>query len=180
MIKIGTNVAKLVATAGADVTSYLSIAKTIYDLGTEIQQQLKGEEKLRKDLKSGIKAYMKLRESTITQAAKRSGVTDFSGIDIKHPMVAIKGIMKKAAATKSEVTKGKSAKEIGATLLKFIIKGVKSKLKDVEKARVAYRNHVTKMRQNVDKVGNATRRPSCAARPAPAMGLKTIAMVMGE
>jgi len=35
VIKIGASVAKLVATAGADVTSYVSIAKTIYDLGSE-------------------------------------------------------------------------------------------------------------------------------------------------
>ncbi|MCZ6836640.1 MAG: hypothetical protein O7G85_12760 [Planctomycetota bacterium] len=152
VISLGANVAKLVGTAGADVSSYLSIAKTIYGLGKEIQQQLKGEEKLRKDLNSGVKAFLKLRESTLTQAAKRNGLTDLSGIDIKKPMDAIKSMLKKLAATKNEMTKGKSPKEIGASLIDFVVKGVKSKLKDVEKARTAYRNHITKMRQKIDKV----------------------------
>jgi hypothetical protein len=152
VIKLGGSVAKLVASYGADVTSYLTIAKTIYDLGMEIKQQLKGEQKLREDLDNGVNAFISLRESTLTQAAKRHGVTDLSGIDLKKPMEAIKGMVKKLEATKNEMTKGKTPKEVGLAVLDYVVKGVKSKLNDVEKARTAYRNHVTKMRRKIDKI----------------------------
>lgn len=152
VISIGANVAKLVATAGADVTSYLLIAKTLVTLSLELKQQLKGEQKLRKDLVNGVQAYLSLRESTIVQAAKRQGLTDVSGIDVKHPMNAVKGIAQKVKAAGEEVSKGRDAKTVATTVLNFIIKGVKSAISDVEKARVAYRNHIVKMRHKIDSI----------------------------
>src|SRR5262245_16899329 len=65
VISLGADAAKLAATSGADVTSYLSIAKTLMDLGLELKQQLKGEEALRKDLKGGVQAFLESRESVI-------------------------------------------------------------------------------------------------------------------
>jgi len=153
VISIGASVAKLVGTMGADVTSYLSIARALFDLGLELRQQLKGEESLRKDLIKGVQAFMKLRETTIMQAAKRQGLTDLSGIDPTKPKEAITKVLKGLSAAGKEVTRGRNAKEIGAEVLNFVVKGVKSQLDDAEKARTAYRNHITKMRQSTDKVG---------------------------
>ena len=152
VISIGTSVAKLVATAGADVTSYLAIAKKLYSLGQELNQQLKGEKKLRKDLFSGVQAYLKLRETTIMQAARRQGLTDLSGIDPKDPMKAIKAIAEKVKAAGDEILKGRDAKGITKEVFKFIVQGVQNPTDKVKKARVAYRNHVVKMRQKTDSI----------------------------
>src|SRR5438105_7515932 len=65
VISVGADVAKLVATLGADVTSYLSLAKTLFSLGLELKQQLKGEEKLRQDLNDGVEAFLDTRASVI-------------------------------------------------------------------------------------------------------------------
>jgi hypothetical protein len=151
VISLTANVAKLVATAGADVTSYLSIAKTLFDLGMELKQQLKGEEKLHKDLKAGVEAYLEMRTSTIVQALKRQNLTDVSGIP-KHPKKAVEFITKGVMAAGAEVTKGRSASDVGKEVLDFVVKGVKSKYDSAEGARVAYRNHTAKMRHNVDSV----------------------------
>jgi len=150
-ISVGANVAKLVATLGADVTSYLSIAKTLVGLGLELKQQLKGEEKLRKDLKDGVEAFLDTRTSTIVQALKRQGLTSTSGIP-KNPKKAIEFIANGVMAAGQEVTKGRSAKEVATEVMDFVVKGVKGKVNDAESARVAYRNHTVKMRHNVDDV----------------------------
>jgi hypothetical protein len=151
VISVSANVAKLVATAGADVTSYLSIAKTLFSLGLELKQQLKDEEKLRKDLKDGVNAFLEVRTSVIMQALKRQGLTDTGGIP-KNPKKAIEFIAKDAMAAGAEVTKGRDAGAVAKEVLDFVVKGVKGKLNDAESCRVAYRNHTAKMRHNVDSV----------------------------
>jgi uncharacterized protein (DUF3084 family) len=55
-------------------------------------------------------------------------------------------------AAGSEVTKDRNAGEVAKEVLDFVVKGAKGKLNDAESARVAYRNHTGKMRQNVDAV----------------------------
>jgi len=151
VISVGANVAKLVATLGADVTSYLSIAKSLFKLGLELKQQLKGEEKLRKDLKDGVNAFLKTRESIIVQALKRQNLTSTSGIP-KNPKKAIEFITNGVMAAGQEVTKGRSAKQVAGEIMDFVVKELKAKVNDPESARVAYRNHGTKMRHNVDEV----------------------------
>jgi hypothetical protein len=150
-ISVGANVAKLVATVGADVTSYLSIAKTLASLGLELKQQLKGEEKLRKDLKEGVEAFLNTRTSTIMQALTRQNLTGTSAIP-KNPKKAIEFIVNGVMAAGQEVTKGRSKKEVAQEVVDFVVKEIKGKLNDAESARVAYRNHTVKMRHNVDAV----------------------------
>lgn len=151
VISVGANVAKLVATLGADVTSYLSIAKTLFKLGLELKQQLKGEEKLRKDLKEGVNAFLKTRESIIVQALKRQNLTSTSGIP-GNPKKAIEFITNGVMAAGQEVIKGRTAKQVAGEVMDFVVKELKAKVNDPESARVAYRNHSTKMRHNVDDV----------------------------
>src|SRR6266404_1021362 len=151
VISVSANVAKLVATTGADVTSYLSIAKTMVTLGMELNQQLKGEEKLRKDLKEGVDAFLDTRTSVIMQALKRQNLTDTSGIP-KNPRLAIQFIAKGVASAGEEVTKGRNAGDVAREVMDFVVKGIKGKLNDAESGRVAYRNHTVKMRQKVDAV----------------------------
>jgi hypothetical protein len=151
VISLSASVAKLVATAGADVTSYLSMAKTLFDLGMELKQQLKGEEKLHKDLKAGVDAFLDLRTSIIMQALKRQNLSDTSGIP-KNPKKAVEFITKGVMAAGQEVTKGRSANDVAKEVLDFVVKGVKSKYDSAEDARVAYRNHTVKMRRKVDDV----------------------------
>ena len=155
VVKIGGSVAKLVATSGADVTSYKTILVEVVKLGLEINQQLKNEAKLRKDLNDGIQAYITLRGTMIMQAAERQGITDTSGISIKKPLEAIKKFAGKAEAMGEEVTKGKDAKSIAKNMLEFTIKGIKSKVNDAEKARKAYREHTTKTRHKTDSLGSS-------------------------
>jgi ElaB/YqjD/DUF883 family membrane-anchored ribosome-binding protein len=151
VISLSANVAKLVATAGADVTSYLSIAKTLFDLGKELNQQLKGEEKLHKDLKDGVDAFLDLRTSVIEQALKRQNLTDTKSIP-KNPKDAIEFITNGVMKAGEEVTKDRSAGQVAKEVLDFVVKGAKAKFDDAESARVAYRNHTTKMRHKVDDV----------------------------
>lgn len=151
-ISIAGNVAKLVATFGADVTAYLSIAKTLYDLGSDVAQQIKNEAKLNKDLSDAIQAYITLRGTSIQQAAERQNITDTSGIDFKKPKEAITKVLGKIKAAGEEVTKGKDKKSIAQDFLDFAVKAVKSKLKDAEDARKAYREHTTKTRHNTDSL----------------------------
>jgi hypothetical protein len=151
VISVGANVAKLVVTMGADVTSYLSIAKTLFSLGTELNQQLKGEETLRKDLKAGVDAFLDIRSSTIMQALTRQHLTNTGSIP-KNPRQAIQFIAAGVSEAGEEISKGRDARAIAGEVMDFVVKGVKGKLKDAESARVVYRNHTTKMRQKVDAV----------------------------
>lgn len=152
VISITGNVAKLVATAGADVTSYVSITKTLYELGTDLAQQLKNEEKLRKDLTAAIQAFITLRGTAIQQAAARQNITDLSGIDVKKPKEALAGILNKIKNAGEEVTKGKDKKAMARDVLDFAVKKIKSGLKDAEDARKKYREHTTKTRHKTDNI----------------------------
>ncbi|MEX0317055.1 MULTISPECIES: hypothetical protein [unclassified Ruegeria] len=154
-IKIGASVAKLVATSGADVTSYKTIVVQVVKLGMEINQQLKNEAKLRKDLYTGIQAYITLRGTVLMQAAERQGITDTSGISVKKPIEAIKKLTAKAVGMGEEVTKGRDPKKIATDLLDATVKGINAKVNDAEKARKAYREHTTKTRHKVDSLGSA-------------------------
>jgi len=153
VISVAANVAKLVATAGADVTSYLSIAKTMVSIGLEINQQLKGEEKLRKDLKEGVEAFLDSRTSTVMQALKRQQLTNASSIP-KNPKDAVQFIVKGVMGAGAEVIKDRSAGDVAKEVMDFVVKGVKGKVNDAEAARVAYRNHSVKIRQKVDSVSS--------------------------
>ncbi|GAA6159888.1 hypothetical protein NBRC116589_20620 [Ruegeria sp. HU-ET01832] len=164
VVKISGAVARLVATSGADAMAYKTIAKQVYSLGKELQQQLKGEEKLRKDLYKAIQNYMKLRESVIMQAAERQGITDTSGISVKKPLEAIKKFTAKAVAMGEEVTKGKDPKTIAKNMLDFAAKAVKGKADDAKKAREKYREHTTKTRHKVDDLGASADKLMKAAR----------------
>ncbi len=148
-ISLATSVARLVGTMGADVAAYISIAKTLATLGADVVQQIKNEEKLRKDLMDGIQAFITLRGTTLMQAAKRQMV-DLSGIEVSHPLDAIKAITGKVMAAGKEVTKGRDAKTIAKDLADFVIKGIKAKQADAETARKHYREHTTKTRHKTD------------------------------
>lgn len=150
-ISLATSVARLVATMGADVTAYISIAKTLVTLGADVVQQVKNEEKLRKDLVSGVQAFITLRGTTLMQAAKRQMV-DTSGIELSHPVDAIKTIAAKAVAAGKEMTKGRDAKTIAKEVADFVIKGIKAKQGDAEVARQHYREHTTKTRHKTDSL----------------------------
>lgn len=152
LIKIAGSTAKLVATTGADVTSYKTIAQQLYVLGKEVQQQLKNEKKLRADLQKGVLTMLQERGTAIDQAIRRQGITDTSGIDPKKPKEALVAIQKKIKAAGEEITQGKSAGEVMTNVIKYIQAKVKSKLADVEKARKAYREHNTKTRHKTDSV----------------------------
>jgi hypothetical protein len=149
-VSLATNVTKLVATSGADVTSYFSIAKTLLSLGLELKQQLKDEPKLRDDLRSGLDAYITLRNNKVMEAAKKNGLTNTSGFP-GFPEV-FKFIGEAVVKTGKQLTKGKDAAQIAKDVLQFTISGVTAKFKDVENARQMYRNHTTKMRQHVDNI----------------------------
>jgi hypothetical protein len=164
VIKIGTAVTRLVATSGADVMAYKTIVKQVYDLGKEVQQQLKGEEKLRKDLEGAIQKYITLRGTSIMQAAERQGITDTSGISVKKPMEAIKKLTAKALAMGDEVTKGRDAKKIAKEIADFAIKGYQVYQKDSNKKRALYREHTTKTRHKVDDLGKAADKLMKAAK----------------
>ncbi|HEX5371603.1 MAG TPA: hypothetical protein VFW84_02605 [Aquabacterium sp.] len=150
-ISLSTSVARLVGTMGADVAAYISIAKTLATLGADLVQQVKNEEKLRKDLMDGIQAFITLRGTTLMQAAKRQMV-DTSGIDVSHPLDAIKAITGKVMAAGKEVTKGRDAKTIAKDMVDFVIKGIKAKQGDAETARKHYREHTTKTRHKTDSM----------------------------
>ena len=141
VIKIAGSVAKLVATSGADVSAYVTIAKQVYAIGKEISKEFAKDDKLRAKLKTGIQDYISLRGTVLMQAAERQGITDTSGISIKRPMEAIQKLSRKAMAMGEEVTKGRDGKKIAQELLDATVKGIKAKVSDAETARKAYREH---------------------------------------
>jgi hypothetical protein len=149
-IKIATHTVKLVGSHGADVTAYYGIAKAVFEIGMEIKQNLKNEEQLRKDLDVGINAYLDLRATKVMEAAKSQGLTDTGSLP-GFPG-SIKVVAERLIATGKETFKGKDAGQVAGAIKNFVIKGVMAKYNDVEKARKAYREETTKMRQKVDKV----------------------------
>lgn len=149
-VKIGGSVAKLVATSGADASSYLTIAKTLASLGADIAQQIKNEEKLRAELTDALKKFIELRGTAIQQAVDRQKFTDVSGLDVKKPKEAFAKIFSKLKKAKAETMDGKDPKARMASVMDFVTKTVKSKLADCEKKRKFYREHTTKTRHKVD------------------------------
>lgn len=164
-ISLATQAVKLGASHGADVTAYLSIAKTLVSLAAELQQQLKGEPALRTDLRKGIDAYIAQRNTTVMEAAKANGLTNTSGFP-GFPEV-FKFIGEAVIKTGRQVTKGKDAGAIATSVFQFTVKAVTAKFKDVETARQMYRNHTTKMRHHVDKVSTEADKLMAAMKKAP-------------
>jgi hypothetical protein len=149
MVSVTTQVAALVASHGADVHAYYSIAKTVYEVGKEIYEYNKGEARLRQDLDTAIKAFISLRGNTLMQAAARQMV-DTSGLTITKPVEALKEIVGRVQKAGAEALKGRDAKAVLVEVMDFTVKAIKSQMADVEKARTAYRNHVVKTRHKVD------------------------------
>ncbi len=163
-ISLAANVVTLAGTAGADVTAYLSIAKTLVSLGLEINQQIKGEDKLRKDLIDGMKTYLDLRASSVMQAAKRFGLVDMNGLP-GFPGI-FKALADRIGDTASEVTKGKDKTAIAKELADFTVKMIGAKFNDVEKARQMYRNHIAKTRQSIDTASTSADKMMAATKAA--------------
>lgn len=180
VITVATNVATLVASMGADVHAYYKLAKVCYEMGSELHQQLKNEEKLRGDLDTAIQTYIKLRGNVVMQAATRQMV-DTSGLDPSHPIDSIKVILGKVKAGGEEITRGRDLKSIMSEVTDFIIKGVKSQLADVEKARTAYRDHTTKTRKKVDTLSGEADKLAKMMKSAATLkeGVKIGSQVMG-
>jgi hypothetical protein len=91
-------------------------------------------------LHRGPEAYLKLRQNAIDEKAGQQGLTgklpDFPD--------AIVFVAKGAV----NVTKAISPQDVAD----YILKKIKTGVNDAEKARKAYREHTTKMRQKVDRV----------------------------
>ena len=149
VVSVSTQIAALVASHGADIHAYYSIAKTVYEVGKEIYEYNKGEVKLRQDLDLAIKAFISLRGNTLMQAAARQMV-DTSGLTISKPVEALKEIVGRVQKAGAEALKGRDAKAVLVEVMDFTVKAIKSQMADVEKARTAYRNHVVKTRHKVD------------------------------
>ena len=149
-ISLASSALKLAATSGADVTSYLSIAKSLVSLGMELKQQLKDEEALRKDLRVGVQTYIALRNTSVVQAAKANGLSNTSGFP-GFPQV-FPYIAGKVFQTGKQLTQGKDRGQIAKDVLEFTRKAVMAQFNSVEKARQMYRNHAVKMRHHVDDV----------------------------
>ena len=154
VVSVTTQVAALVASHGADIHAYYSIAKTVYEVGKEIYEYNKGEVKLRQELDTAIKAFISLRGNTLMQAAARQMV-DTSGLTITKPVEALKEIVGRVQKAGAEALKGRDAKAVLVEVMDFTVKAIKSQMADVEKARTAYRNHVVKTRQKVDTMSVA-------------------------
>ena len=149
-ISLATNITTLASSSGADVTAYFSIAKTLFDLGSELKQQLKDEPKLRADLRKGLDAYIALRGTAVMEAARFHGLTNTSGFP-GFPEV-FHFIGEAIGKTGKELTGGKDAAQIAREVLQFTVKGVSSAFQNVETAREMYRNHTAKMRHEVDDI----------------------------
>ena len=154
VVGVSTQIAALVASHGADIHAYYSIAKTVYEVGKEIYEYNKGEVKLRQDLDVAIKAFISLRGNTLMQAAARQMV-DTSGLTITKPVEALKEIVGRVQKAGAEALKGRDAKAVLVEVMDFTVKAIKSQMADVEKARTAYRNHVVKTREKVDTMSVA-------------------------
>lgn len=147
-VKVATNVARIGASHGGDVHAWLSLAKELYKLGKEIQQQLKDEQQLKDDLVSAIGKYLQLRSTTVASFATKNGLTGkLPGFPEVITFVA-SGVLE----TAKDTFKGKNAQAVAQDVFKFVVAGVKGPAEKVEKARQAYREQTTKMRQHVDKV----------------------------
>lgn len=151
-ITLGTAVARLVPTAGADITAWVSVAKTMVDIGKEVAQQVKSEDTLRKDLLKAADAFVDFRGTVIMQAAKQAGLTSTSGLDVEQPAKAVEEIVDRVKSGGAAVLKGRTPARVLGEVKTFVEKGVRAKLNDVEDARTHYRENTTKMRQSTDSL----------------------------
>lgn len=148
-ISIATNIGSLVGSSGADVTAYLSIAKTVHSLAMDVVQHAKNEAKLRSDLDKAVQSMIAQRATAIQQAATRNQLS-LSGIEPSQPLNAIKAMAAKVAAAGQAATQGKSPKDVMLDVTKFIYATIKSEVNNVETCRKHYREHTTKTRQRAD------------------------------
>jgi len=102
-----------------------------------------------------IERFILLRDSSIKKAIKQSGLTGTSGLSLKHPIRTIKTFQGRFKSTRVEITKGKHPKAIGKEFMNFAIRSIIGKLRDVEKARKAYREHCTITRQGADNLSES-------------------------
>jgi len=150
-ISLATSVAKLVATHGADVTSYISIAKQLKTLAEDVQQQMKAEDELRKDLVVNVQAYFASREKILVEFAKRQ-LVDMSKINASDPIGSIDAIAAKVAAVGGAAAKGRSLVQIAKDVHGIVSNGVTPILTKAETSRKAYREHTTKTRHKTDGI----------------------------
>lgn len=131
-VSVTPRIAALVASSGADLHAYYSIAKTVCEVGKEIYDYNKGEVKLRKELDEGIQAFISLRGTTPMQAAKRQMV-DISGLTITKPVEAMKEIVARVTKAGEEALKGRGPKDVLVEVMDFTVKAIKADMNDVEK-----------------------------------------------
>lgn len=149
-VKIATSVTRIAASHGADVHAWVTLVQDLYKMGKEIQQQLKDEPALKKDLIDGVQAYIELRGTMVMQAAIKQGLTDTSNLPGIPEVFGV--LADRVVAAGKELTKGRAKADIAKDVFTFVFKGVNGDFTKAEKARVAYRNHTIKMRQQVDNV----------------------------
>ncbi|MEM9197411.1 MAG: hypothetical protein AAGD12_06110 [Pseudomonadota bacterium] len=153
-VKLGGSVASLAGSGGTNVAGYIAIINTAIEIGREIEQHLKGDATLRKDLAEGVEAYGALRDTAIKQAADKM-LTDISGIDFKKPATAVKTIGQKVGEFGQSVVKGKTPDQVTKSVITFVEKKVKADKKSAEKARKAYRDHTTQTLKKTDRMSGA-------------------------
>ena len=151
VVSVSKNIASLVATMGADVKAYIDIAKTVYTVGKDLYEYNKGEAKLRDQLEKALKAYLKLRATRMSQGVEKLlGAT--AGFDFTSPKKSFETFLTKVKDAGETVLKGRTAAEVAGDFKKFVVASVKAEINDMEKSRVAYREHVTKTRHKVDGI----------------------------
>jgi len=144
-IKTGVAVAKLVLSAGAEVTAYKTLLSGLKTLVVELYNLTKGEKQLQESLFKGLKAYLNLRSTKLMMKAQQRNVAPPTGAFTVKVLLVVTEIYKSGRAG---TDKAKIAKEVKD----FLVAAVGADFNNVEKARVAYRDCLIKMRQQVDKV----------------------------
>lgn len=137
VISVAGSVGKLVGTAGADLQSYVSIAEKLYDLWKELQQQLKNHEQLRDELESAVK--------------KLIAHSDFA---IKARNIAGHGVLGAQKALSAAAVLGFKLPSFVSDAANVALDEIADRLKETENARVKYRNHTYKMRQQADALSS--------------------------
>lgn len=154
VISLAKDIGTLVLTAGTDVSAYVGIASTLKDLIPIFTNLAKDEDAKKKDLKKAINAWIKLRQTTIRTAIEDNGLDDIASmVDITNPKESIKTIFAHLKSAKDQLTEGKSAKQVGADVLTYIKKKIKSDTKEPEAARKRYRDFITRTRHGIDRMG---------------------------
>jgi hypothetical protein len=147
-IKVSANVARIGASHGGDVHAWLSLAKELYKLGMLIKQQLKDEEQLQADMLKAIGAFLEFRSTAVSSFATKNKLNGTLPEFPDSIMFVANGVLE----TAKDTFKGKDAQTVAKDVFNFVVKGVQQPADKVEKARKAYRDHTTKMRQHVDAI----------------------------